>query len=153
MDGMEQVLDFLHSRRHRLSALVISGGEPTLQADLPDVLEETRRMGYKLKLDTNGSRPAVLRNILEQDLADMVAMDIKAPWAKYHLLAGRAVNTADIRESMELILESGIRYMFRTTFVPGLLEQGDLDMIRKILPPDAEYVVQEYRHTAAGPAL
>jgi len=144
MEDTSEVLDFLSRRKGRLNALVVSGGEPTLQEDLEPFLEEARSLGLKIKLDTNGSRPWVLKGLIERRLVDFVAMGIKAPWEKYGLLAGAPVDTAAIERSMNLILDSGIRHLFRTTFVPHLLSQDDLERIRKTLPSRACYKVQPY---------
>lgn len=144
-DNTEEIFEFLARRKGRLGAVVVTGGEPTLQKDLPVFLAELRSLGYRIKLDTNGSRPAVLEILFGERLLDLVAMDIKAPWEKYGLLAGKEVDTENIQRSLRLILDSGVRHIFRTTFVPDLLNQEDLKAIRHILPPHAEYVVQPYR--------
>ena len=139
-----KVLGFLGKRRGKLNALVISGGEPTLQEDLPAFLAEVRNLGYRIKLDTNGSRPRVLEMLFERGLVDFVAMDIKAPWRKYTLLAGRKVDTKALKCSVKLILDSGTRHIFRTTLVPGLLTREDVKEIRTLLPPKTHHVVQPY---------
>ncbi len=143
-DGQSKLMDLLLARKGKLKALVISGGEPTLQRDLTDFLSKVRSLGYKIKLDTNGSRPWVLESLLEKGLADLVAMDIKAPWEKYHLAAGKRIDTKLIERSMELILAYGVDHIFRTTFVPHLLNPEDIDRIRGYIPPGSRYVVQPY---------
>jgi len=148
------ILGALQSRRMLLDAVVLSGGEPTLQEDLVGFAERVKRMGLKVKLDTNGSRPAVLRELLDRHLFDYVAMDIKAPFRKYPALAGVDVSTARIQESIALLLESGLSCEFRTTFVPGLLEREDLEEIRSYLPPHVEYTMQSFvRENAWDPML
>ncbi len=142
--GTEKILSFLSRRKGKVTALVVSGGEPTLQQDLDDFLEQVKALGLKVKLDTNGSRPKVLKRLLEKDLLDFVAMDVKAPWEKYHVLAGRPVDTGVLEQSVKLILDCGIRCLFRTTFVPGLLDHEDIEKIRGILPSGAPYRVQPY---------
>ncbi len=140
----QKVIDFLALRKGRLHGLVVSGGEPTLQENLTEFLSEVRALGYKIKLDTNGSRPQVLELLLQKGLLDMVAMDIKAPWDKYALLAGKRLDTDKLKSSLRLILESKVDHIFRTTFVPHLLTKEDIEAIRQSLPPDVKYVVQPY---------
>jgi len=148
------ILVALQSRRSLLNAVVLSGGEPTLQDNLMESMDRVKRMGLKVKLDTNGSRPAVLRDLLNQDLLDCVAMDIKAPLHKYPVLTGVNVSTARIQESIALLLDSGLPCQFRTTFVPGLLVQEDLEEIRSYLPSQARYNVQSFvRENAWDPML
>ncbi len=147
-DKTEEIFEFLAERKGRLGAVVVTGGEPTLQKDLPVFLAEIRSLGYRIKLDTNGSRPGVLEILFGENLLDLVAMDIKAPWEKYGLLAGKEVDTENIQRSLRLILDSGVKHIFRTTFVPDLLNREDLKAIRHILPSHAEYLVQPYREPA-----
>jgi len=144
----EKVLAFVKNRKDKLTGLVISGGEPTIQPDLFSFLETVKALGTRVKLDTNGSNPKVLLKLLKQGFIDMVAMDIKAPWSKYFLLAGCTVNTDNVKASIDIILGSGIKHVFRTTFVPGLLDHEDLDEIRTYLPSGARYVVQRYKKPA-----
>lgn len=142
--GASDILDTLQNRRRLLDAVVLSGGEPTLQEDLVEFLDRAKLMGLKVKLDTNGSRPAVLRELLHRDLLDCVAMDIKAPFHKYAVLAGVNIPAARIRESIALLLDRGPACEFRTTFVPGLLVEEDLKEIRSYLPPQVKYTVQPF---------
>ena len=135
----------LESRRGFLDAVVISGGEPTVQADLPDVVARIRRLGMHVKLDTNGSRPDVVANLLDRGAVDYVAMDIKAPWDRYAELAGVDVDTDAIRRSVELIKRSAPRYEFRTTAAPGL-SSDDLLRIGEQLEDGAEYWLQCFQH-------
>ncbi len=143
-DCLGSIFSFLEERKGRLSALVVSGGEPTLQDDLSWFMDRVRSLGLRIKLDTNGSRPGVLKKLLEKKLVDLVAMDIKAPWPRYHVLAGGKADTGAVKESLQLILDSGIDHIFRTTLVPDLLDQSDIRQIRDMLPSDARYVVQPY---------
>ena len=117
----EQILVFLDSRAGKLDGVTVSGGEPTLQQDLLHGLQELKTRSFKVKMDTNGSRPQILKEALDQGLLDYVAMDIKAPLGSYSQLAGVEVDTAAVEQSIELILHSGIAHHFRTTAVPGFL--------------------------------
>lgn len=145
---------FLCGRQGKLDGVVVSGGEPTLQSDLPDFLRRVKRLGFVAKLDTNGSRPDVLRALLEESLVDYVAMDIKAPFDRYDDLAGVPVEVARVRESVEAIASSGVRHVFRTTVVPSLLDDGDIAELRESLPAGSPHRLQAFRPgTALDPAL
>ncbi len=138
----EHVMGFLEERKDRLEAVCVTGGEPTLQPDLLKFLGDIREMGYLVKLDTNGTRPDVLREIIERGSVDYLAMDVKTSFHRYHLMGD--VDPDDIRESMELIRSSGIEYEFRTTLVPGVVFPEDvLELVRSI-SPFKRYVLQDY---------
>ena len=121
---ISEIEAFLDARRGLLDGVVISGGEPTLQPDLIPFCAYVREMGYAVKLDTNGYRPDVLRAVL--GTVDYVAMDLKAPLTKYELATGVRVDTARIAQSVDLLLVSDIPCEFRTTVVPGLLDEQDI---------------------------
>jgi len=111
------VFDILHRRRNELDGLVITGGEPTIQEDLPRFIHKVHRMGLAIKLDSNGSRPGVIGRLLEEGLLDYIAMDIKAPLDRYESVVGHPVDIGPIQTSIELIKNSGIRHEFRTPMV------------------------------------
>ena len=139
-----EVLDFLATRQGQLQGVVISGGEPTLQGDLAGFMEEIKAMGYGLKLDTNGSQPAGIETLLSRNLGDFIAMDIKAPLARYDELCGRQVDTTAIRRSVEIIAKSGVEHLFRTTWVEPLLGSDDLAAIKAELPDADRHIVQPF---------
>ncbi len=147
-NSFKGVRPFIEKRRGILSGVVISGGEPTIQEDLEESIAQIKEMGFKVKLDTNGTNPQVIEKLLKRGLIDLVAMDIKAPWGKYHLLCGLKVDTGRIKDSLAIIAESGTPHYFRTTLVPGLLDQADVGAIRGLLPPGAPHVVQPFRSVA-----
>jgi pyruvate formate lyase activating enzyme len=147
--SVDAVLERLRHRRGQLTAVVVSGGEPTLHADLPLFLARVRALGFAVQLDTNGSRPALLRQLLQARLLDAVALDIKAPWAQYARLTGGFAPTAAIRESLALLQQSGVPYRCRTTQVPALLSNDDLATIRAQLPPHAAHACQPFRAAQA----
>ena len=118
--SVQELLDFLSRRRGLLDAVCISGGEPTLQQDLATLLEKVRQMGYLVKLDTNGSRPEVLKDLVERKLLDYVAMDIKNAPSAYGQTAGTAVRLEEIEKSIRYLLEDHVDYEFRTTVVAQL---------------------------------
>lgn len=140
----DQVLGTLETRTSFLDGVVISGGEPTIQEDLMAFMERVKRMGLKVKLDTNGSRPAVLRGLLANRMVDYVAMDLKAPFARYPQLTGVDAPVEAVQESLGLLLDGDTPCQFRTTFVPSLLSEQDIDEIRSYLPDPARHTVQAF---------
>jgi len=134
----------LETRRGFLDAIVISGGEPTLQSDLGEVLARIKGLGYLIKLDTNGSRPDLIQRVLESGWVDFVAMDIKAPPDAYGELSGSLVDISAIQASMATIARLAPRYEFRTTAAPGL-SQNDLIRIGDWIESGQEYWLQEFQ--------
>jgi len=116
----EEILSFLKKRKGILDGVCVSGGEPTLSAELPDFLHEIKNLGYDVKLDTNGSRPSVVKNLAADGLIDKVAMDIKACPSNYHVLTGVAADLDAIRETAMWLLKGDLDYEFRTTVVREL---------------------------------
>lgn len=139
----EYVWEFLKERRGLLEGVVFSGGEPTLQDDLPEIIHKVRSLGYAIKLDTNGSNSDVLAEVLPY--LDYVAMDIKAPLDQYSSVCGVAVDDYEIRRSMLLIRAVGISYEFRTTFHPEYMPIDKKEKICRALGRDEKYVVQSAR--------
>ncbi len=140
-----EVLAFLRKRRGILEGVCITGGEPTLQPDLARFLREVRALGFLVKLDTNGSRPQVLRSLLAEGLLDYVAMDIKAGPGNYARVAGAAVDLEAIRASVDLLKESAIPYEFRTTVVRELHDASDFEAIGPWLAGAPAYYLQSYK--------
>jgi len=135
----------LTRRRGLIDGVVITGGEPTLRNGIEDLLGKIKALGLAAKLDTNGYRPEVLKELWERELLDCVAMDIKASPAKYHLAAGVPVDVGRIRESVRLILTSGVKHEFRTTVVPGIVASQDVEEIAKLIAGAEKYVLQQFR--------
>lgn len=138
----EEILAYLTRRSAMLDALVVSGGEPTLHPDLPAFLRRVRPLGLKIKLDTNGSRPAVLKSLICSGLVDYVAMDIKAPLEKYGLFGFS--DTAAIKESIGILEESGMKHEYRTTCPKGLLEPDDFPKMAKLIGNNAKWYLQTF---------
>lgn len=134
----------LETRKGFLDAIVISGGEPTLQPDLREVLARIKGLGYLIKLDTNGSRPDLIQGALESGWVDFVAMDIKAPPDAYDELSGSSVDISAIEASMATIARLAPRYEFRTTVAPGL-SQNDLIRIGDWIESGQGYWLQEFQ--------
>lgn len=142
------VLAFLKKRKNLLKGVCITGGEPTLQGDLPEFLCRVKRLGYQVKLDTNGYKPEVLKGLLEKGLLDYVAMDIKNCPEKYGMSVGmdKQWKGADqIERSITLLKNSGIDYEFRTTVVKELHTREDLLKIAEWIKGCPRYFLQQYQ--------
>ncbi len=138
----EEIDAFLKRRQGTLEGVVVTGGEPTLFDDLPDYLAKIKSMGYAVKLDTNGTRPEMIQQLIDQKLVDYIAMDLKAPLEKYALITGVEFNPAILRKSMDLIRNSGLEYEFRTTYDKEVLTDADIAAISKMVD-GKHYRVQE----------
>lgn len=150
----EAFFEFLKARFGHLDAIVVSGGEPCIQPDLPTFLSQIKAMGFHVKLDTNGSKSELLKEIMEKNLVDYVAMDIKAPPHMYDYLAGVRAPIEQIRESIALISQAGVEHEFRTTVVDSLLSRTDIASIQKLVPTGSKHRLQKFRpEHALDPAL
>ena len=139
-----ELFAFLEKRRGLLDGVAITGGEPCLRPELPDFMRRIRDMGYGVKLDTNGTHPALLRTILEEGLADYVAMDIKNRPEKYAQTVGLpAVDLVPVRESVSLLMHGGIEYEFRTV-VDELHEADDFEAIGAWIAGAQHYFLQAF---------
>ena len=139
------VFKHLNERKKWLTGVCITGGEPCLQRNLPEFISKIKSLGLKVKLDTNGSNPDLLKQLIDNKLLDYIAMDIKAPLNKYALVANVNVDINSIRKSVELIKNSGVDYEFRTTIVPKLLSKEDLLQIFEWLKGSKKYYLQQFR--------
>ena len=140
----QDVFSFLERRRGKLDAVTITGGEPTVQPDLIPFIQKIKSLDYAVKLDTNGSYPDVLRELIGDRLIDYIAMDVKAPLAKYHTVTRTDLKTEAIYSSVQLIRESGIVHEFRTTVVKALLDQHDLMHIAVLIGKGEPYIIQKF---------
>ncbi len=142
----EEVLSFLQKRKNVLKGICITGGEPTLQADLPVFMEKVKKIGYDIKLDTNGYQPGVLAALMRDGLVDYVAMDIKNSKVKYAEAAG--VNDLEIErieETVALLAAAEIPYEFRTTVVKELHTVEDILTIGEWIAGCPNYFLQPYK--------
>jgi pyruvate formate lyase activating enzyme len=140
----KEVLAYLEKRRGRLDAVTISGGEPTLQPDLLSFTRQIREYGYLVKVDTNGSCPDVLEKLFDAGLVDYLAMDIKGPPEKYQTITKSGIHRETIRQSIDLIIASGVEYEFRTTVVKTLLNIEDFSGIAKLIKSARLFVLQAF---------
>ncbi len=144
--GVETVLDYLKKRRGLLEGVAVTGGEPLLHADLADFLRRIRELGYKIKLDTNGTFPDRLEALIAEGLVDRVAMDIKNSPARYAGTVGlRALDIGAIERSKELLLEAKADYEFRTTVVRGLHTKESLLEAARWIEGAREYYLQRFK--------
>ena len=146
MFSEEEILKVLKKRAGVLEGVCITGGEPTLQPDLGDFIKKIREMGYKIKLDTNGYRPEVLKSLCHEGLIDYVAMDIKSSREHYGNVAGvPTLQISRIEESAAFLMGGSIPYEFRTTVVPELHAEEDFSSIGQWLHGNSPYYLQAYR--------
>lgn len=141
----KEVFKYLEKRRGLLDGVCISGGEPLLQKDIVDFIRKVKDLGYKVKLDTNGSSPKKLKQLIEDGLIDYVAMDIKNDFLNYDKTAGMCTNIDNIKNSIEIIENSNIEYEFRTTIVKQFHDVGKLEKIIQYIGPNARYYIQNYQ--------
>lgn len=141
----EEIMSFLRKRQGVLEAVCISGGEPTLGDDLLIKMKEIKELGYKIKLDSNGFRPQVLKKAVEEGLVDLIAMDIKNSLDKYGLTIGIPdFDTKPIEESIAFLKEGHIPYEFRTTIVDEFHTEEDMEAIGKLIAGSPRYYLQLY---------
>jgi pyruvate formate lyase activating enzyme len=145
----EDVLDFLAARVGLLDGVVVTGGEASLQTGLDDFLAACREMGFATKLDTNGTRPWVVRDLIDRGLLDFVAMDIKAAFSGYDDMTQTDVDHAAIDESIDMLMTAGIDYEFRTTYAPPLTA-ADIAQIAMRIRGARQYAIQQYRTPGHG---
>ena len=139
-----EVLGMLEKQRRYIDGVCVSGGEPTMHQDLPDFLVKIKAIGLKVKLDTNGSNPVMLRMLVEQGLVDYISMDIKSSLDNYSVSAGVKVDVKSILESIAVIMSSKVDYEFRTTVVPGLFDIDELKSICKEIAGAKGYYLQQF---------
>jgi pyruvate formate lyase activating enzyme len=140
----ETVRQYLETRRGLIDGVVITGGEPTLQAGLADFCTGIQSMGYPIKLDTNGSRPACLEGLITKRLVNFIAMDIKTDPAAYGALSPRKDIGARVRASIDLIMDSGVDYEFRTTCIRPLITPSVMKRIAGLIKGARIYAIQKF---------
>lgn len=142
---LNEILTYLEKRKKMLDAVVISGGEPTLHKNLPDILKVLKELGYVIKLDTNGTNPKMLKELIEDKLIDYVAMDIKGSLNNYHLITG--VNNPlldNIKESINILKKSNIDFEFRTTLVKEYHTLEIINEMKELLKGTKKLYLQKF---------
>lgn len=141
----EEVLNYIEGKKQWIDGVCISGGEPTLYPELIDFASRLKEKGFLVKIDTNGTNPDMLKEMIEKKLVDRIAMDIKANLDKYDEVAGVNVDKDKIQKSIELIKNSGIEYEFRTTVIPGIVGKKEIFLIGRWLKGSKRFAIQNFR--------
>ncbi len=144
----ENILEQLYRRKHIVEGICITGGEPTVHADLPNFIKKIKRLGLLVKLDTNGLSPRVIERLIRERLVDFFAMDLKHTWGRYSEVIGIEQKSVidNCRETFDLIQNSSIPHEFRTTAYSGLHTKEDLEKIASQLHEGERYALQDIRY-------
>jgi len=143
--SQKEFFQFLKERKKLLEGLVLCGGEPTIHKELPDFIKKIKKMGYFVKLDTNGSNPKMLKDLIDKNLIDYVAMDIKASKEKYEKATGVKVDIKKIQKSIDILKEERVDCEFRSTIVPSLHKKEDIIEMAKWIKGAKKYFLQNFR--------
>ena len=141
----KEFFKFLKDRKELLEGVVICGGEPTINRDLPDFIKKIKNSGFLVKLDTNGSNPQMLKSLIDGKLIDYIAMDIKGPKEKYGEFTGRKVNIKKIQKSIDILKEGKVAYEFRSTILSSLHTREDIIEMAKWIWGAERYCLQNFR--------
>jgi len=136
--------EFLKTRTGKLDGVVITGGEPTLHKDLPEFIREVKKLGFCVKLDTNGTNPEMLQLLLDENLIDYMAMDIKSPIDKYSKTVCAMLDVGSVLKSINILKNSSIEYEFRTTVVKSQLLPKDFEQIGEMIEGAQKYYLQKF---------
>ncbi|MGA2517205.1 MAG: anaerobic ribonucleoside-triphosphate reductase activating protein [Thermodesulfobacteriota bacterium] len=144
--SLEDILARLRSLRDWIDGVCLTGGEPTLHADLPLLVRKIKRHGFSVKLDTNGSNPAMLEELIEGGETDFISMDVKAPLEpfRYSRSTGLPVNLKPILDSIEILKKGKVEYEFRMTVVPGLHGEEDIRTLGGRLRVGQRFILQNF---------
>jgi len=148
--SVEEVLSYLKKRKGLLDGVCVSGGEPTLNKDLPDFIRNLKDIGYSVKLDTNGTNPDMIKLLFEQNLIDYVAMDIKNSQSDYAEIIGFSnYNLQNVIKSVDFLMNSGINYEFRTTLIKEFHSKQNIIDISKWIKGANKYFLQKFKDTGS----
>ena len=140
----DEVMDFLKSRHNLLDGIVITGGEPTIQPDLKNFIKSVRALGYKIKLDTNGSTPKVLENLLKENMLDYVAMDIKTVFSDYENITKIKDSEKNVQKSIEILNKSGIPHEYRMTIIKNRHSIKDIIAVCEFIGTKEKLYLQNF---------
>jgi len=145
--SLDVFFSFLKKRKDVIDGVVVCGGEPTIHQDLVEFISKIKDFNLLVKVDTNGSNPEMIKELINRKLIDYIAMDIKAPLnqEKYNISSGSVVDIKKIKESIDLIKSSGIDYEFRTTVVPSIHTRKDIEQIAKDIGSAKRFSLQSFR--------
>jgi pyruvate formate lyase activating enzyme len=145
----EKIWNYLQKNRGWIDGVVITGGEPTIWEDLSTVCQKIKKMGFLVKLDTNGTNPNMVRALVESGLVDYIALDVKAPFTpkKYSKASGTNANAilAKIEQTIQTLLKGSVDYEFRTTLVPTMHKTGDIRAVCEKIKGCKKYALQNFR--------
>lgn len=142
-----RLIEFLKSRKDQLDGVVITGGEPTLHKNLPEFIRQIKKIGFSVKLDTNGTNPQMLQELLDKKLINYVAMDIKAPIEKYEEVVNSKISTDNVLKSIKILKNSNVDYEFRTTVVKSQFLSQDFEKIGEMIQGAKKYYLQRFLPT------
>ena len=143
--SQKEFFEYINHRKSLIEGVCITGGEPTVWPDLPDFARQIKETGLKLKLDTNGSNPQMIHDLLQEELLDYIAMDVKTSLAKYYLFKVPENTEEVLAQSIQKIISSKIPYEFRTTCVPGIVTEEDMYLIAKTIKGAKKHCLQQFR--------
>jgi len=145
--SLEKILKFLEKKKGWIDGVVITGGEPTIHgSDLKFLLKKIKEIGFLTKIDTNGSNPDLLEELIEEKIVDYIAMDIKSSPEKYAKATRTKVDLKKINQSIALLITKNLDYEFRTTVVPGIVEEKDIIKIGSWIKGAKVYALQQFRN-------
>lgn len=140
----EEIINYLKRRNKILEAIVLTGGEPTLAKKLPDFLKKLKTLNLLIKLDTNGTDPAILKQLISDKLIDYLAMDLKGPLEKYSEITNKKIKPEIIKESIKIVKNSGLPYEFRSTILPYFHQIEDILNMAKLIEGAEVYFLQKF---------
>ncbi len=140
----KEFFSYLKKRKGLLEGVCVGGGEPLMSKDLVSFLEKIKKLGYLIKLDTNGSKPDLLEKLIKQGLIDYIAMDVKASLEQYDKVTNVKINNNKIKQSIKLIMDSGLDYEFRTTVLPKFHDLSEIEKIAKMIKGADKYYLQGF---------
>ncbi len=143
--SQKELFKFLKERKNLIEGVVLCGGEPTVSKELISLIKKIKKMGFFVKLDTNGSDPKTLKKLIDERLIDYVAMDLKAPKKKYQKVTGTKIDVKKIQKSIDILMEGKIDYEFRSTIVPTLHKKEDVIEMAKWIRGAKRYYLQNFR--------
>ena len=141
----QEILDFLIKRKNVLEGVVITGGEPLIHKDIDQFIKKVKDLGYAIKLDTNGTSPKFLKELIDSGMIDYIAMDIKHDVDSYKKVVNTDLDSENIRKSIKIIMDSGVDYEFRTTVLPRLFNEDDFKKVGELIKGASKYYIQQFR--------
>jgi pyruvate formate lyase activating enzyme len=139
---MEKIFEFLKKRVSLIDAVEFTGGEPAINEDLMDVAEKIKNMGFRIKLDTNGSNPEIIKNVINNGIVDYIAMDVKASPNRYEEITRVKIDRDKIKRSIEIIISKAPDYEFRTTIIKGFHDSDEIESIGKAVQGADKFFIQ-----------